>query len=229
MGRIKLYDIITESIERDMFEGFDETELTEDYPVDFDIFNFKNIRGYAAKLRYAETYLGKPIGRGSSRVVYRVDTDKVLKLAKNKKGIAQNEVEINWSGDNYYGDIMARIFDYDRDDSLWVEMELAFRSKKSDFKRLWGVDLDKMHYYLRNRYQENNGKPSYFSIEPEIKEQLDNNDYVQHLLEFVLDSDTNPGDLGRVSSWGLVKRTGGMALVLIDYGLTSDVYESYYR
>jgi len=229
MGRIKLYDIVTESIERDMFEGFDETELSEDYPIDFDIFSFKNINGYAAKLRYAELYLGKPLGRGTARVVYRVDNDKVLKLAKNKKGIAQNEVEINWSGDNYYGDIMARIFDYDRDESLWVEMELAFRAKKSDFKRLWGVDLNEMYYYLRNKSEENKGKRGFFHIEPEIKEQLDNNDNVQHLLEFVLDADTNAGDLGRISSWGLVKRTGGMALVLIDYGLTSDVYESYYK
>jgi hypothetical protein len=229
MSGLKLYDIITESKERDMFEGFDETELSEDYPVNFDIFSFKNIRGYAAKLRYAESYLGKPLGRGTARVVYRVDNDKVLKLAKNKKGIAQNEVEINWSGDNYYGDVMARIFDYDRDDSLWVEMELAFRSKKSDFKRLWGVDLTEMYYYLRNKVEENNGRRRFFHIEPEIEEQLNDNDHIQHLLEFVLDSDSNAGDLGRISSWGLVKRTGGMALVLIDYGLTSDVYESYYR
>ena len=62
MGRIKLYDIVTESIEKDMFEGFDESELKEDYPVNFDIFSFKNMRSYAEKVRYAETHLGKPLG-----------------------------------------------------------------------------------------------------------------------------------------------------------------------
>jgi len=125
MARLKLYDILAESDNRDMFEGFDESQLDEDYPVNFDIFNFKNIRSYAGKLRYAESHLGRPIGRGSSRVVYRVDNNKVLKLAKNKKGIAQNETEIHWSGDAVLGEILAQIFDYDRENSLWVEMELA--------------------------------------------------------------------------------------------------------
>ena len=44
MGRIKLYNIIMESVERDMYEGFNETELSEDYPVNFDLSEFKNMR-----------------------------------------------------------------------------------------------------------------------------------------------------------------------------------------
>ena len=228
MGRIKLCDIINETVERDMFEGFDETELSEDYPVNFDIFNFKNIRSYAEKLRYAGSYLGKPIGRGSSRVVYRVDQDKVLKLARNKKGIAQNEIEINWGGDSYYGDIIANVLDYDRDNSYWVEMELAMRPKKSDFKRLWGVEFQNLDFYLMNKDVENRGKRSMWHIDKEVLEQMDNSEEVQHLVSFMYDSDSHSGDLGRISSWGLVKREGTESLVLIDFGLTSSVYESYY-
>ena len=229
MSRLNLYDIITESANRDMFEGFDESELSEDYPTGFSFDAFKGQWSYAKKLRYAELYLGKPIGRGSSRVVYRVDNDKVLKLAKNKKGVAQNEIEINWGGDQYYGDIIANVIDYDRDDNLWVEMELAYRAKITDFRRLWGINFKDLWIYLRNKNDENRGRQSLFGMDDDVREQLENNDHVDHLVSFMLDSDSNPGDLVRLSSWGMVRRTDGESLVLIDFGLTNDVYESYYK
>lgn len=229
MSELKLYNVLLESIERDMFEGVDENQLSEDYPINFDIFQFKNINSYAAKLRYAAEHLGNPIGKGSSRSVYRVDNYKVLKLARNKKGIAQNETEIDWSGDSYYQPILADIFDYDRDNHYWVEMELAFKPKKSDFKRLWNIQFDKLTHYLHNKEQENRGKGGFFYIEPEIKEQLNENEHVQHLLSFMYDADSSAGDLVRINSWGLVRRIDGENLVLIDFGLTSDVYESYYK
>lgn len=228
MTRIKLYDIICESVERDMYEGFVETELSEDYPTNFDISQFKNIRSYAQKLRYAESYLGRPIGKGSSRVVYRVDENKVLKLAKNKKGIAQNQAEIDWYDDSYYEDILAKVFDFDAENSLWVEMELARRAKQNDFKRLWGIDFDDLYTYLKNKYQQNNGKRTYFYIEPEKLKQLDNNENVNLLVSFMLDSDSVDGDFSRLNSWGIVQRSEGDTIVLIDFGLTHNVYQSYY-
>lgn len=228
MGRIKLCDIINESVERDMYEGFNEMELSEDYPTDFDIFAFKNIRSYVEKLRYAEQHLGRPIGRGSSRVVYRVDDNKVLKLAKNKKGIPQNEAEIEWYGETYYDDILAQVFDYDRENSLWVEMELARRVKPSDFRRLWGINFGDLFTYLKNKYFENKGRRSVFGIDERIKEELDNNEHVGELVSFMYDSDAPDGDLSRLSSWGLVHRNGGDSIVLIDFGLTNNVYQSYY-
>jgi hypothetical protein len=227
MARIKLVDIINES-QRDMYEGFNEMELSEDYPVNFDIFQFKNLRSYAEKLRYAEEHLGNPIGRGSARVVYRVDNDKVLKLAKNKKGIAQNEAEINWADDYYFGNMLAKIFDYDRDNSYWTEMEIAYRATINDFKRLWGINFKDLWIYLKNKNSENNGQRSMFHIDPELKEQLDNNEYVMNLVDFMMNSNSPDGDLSKLNSWGRVHRPDGDELVLIDFGLTNDVYQSYY-
>ena len=228
MGRIKLYDIINESIERDMFEGFDETELSEDYPVGFDLEEFKNIGSYAAKLRYAEEYLGKPLGQGTSRVVYRVDEDKVLKLAKNKKGIAQNNAETDWYNTSYYESILAKVIDFDDKNELWVEMELAYKVKKSDFKRLWGVDFDTIGLYLTNRDSENNGRRSIYGLDDDVKYVLDESDEVMNLVSFMFDSGSSPGDLGKLNSWGIVHRPEGEEIVLIDFGLTSGVYQSYY-
>ena len=222
-----IVQVLNES-ERDMFEGFDEQELTEVYPEGFSFDTFKNIRNYAQRMAYARFHLGKPIGTGSSRVVYRVDETKVLKLAKNRKGIAQNEAEINWYGDAYYDDILAQVIDYDYDNSYWTEMEIAFKVKQDDFLRLWGVKLKDMELYLRNREFENRGRREIYHIDKEVKNKLDENDNIQHLVSFMYDSDGKAGDITKLNSWGKVQRPYGETLVLIDFGLTDEVYKSYY-
>jgi hypothetical protein len=213
---------------RDMFEGLIENRIEEDYPKDFDITQFKKINSYAGKLRYAKEYLGKPIGTGSSRVVYRVDDNKVLKLAKNRKGIVQNRAETDWAGDHYFSDVLAQVIDYDKEDDLWVEMELAVRAKKRDFKKLWEIDFLELGIYLSIRDSEINGKRSNYRMSEEERHPYAESAEVQKLTEFMTTSDSSPGDLGRISSWGKVKRDGEEDLVLVDFGLTSDVYNSYY-
>jgi len=207
----------------------DEARIYETYPQEFDITSFKDIKTWKGKMEYAEKHLGKPIGRGSSRVVYKVDDTKVLKLAKNNKGVAQNEVEINWGNDSYYGSLLANVIEYDEDEHLWVEMELAKPIKKSDFKRFFGFDLNTVNMYLLNQRNLDNGKRFFlYSIDDEIEERLDEDPFIQLLLAFMRDSDSLPGDLAKANSWGLVKRDGSDDIVLIDFGITSDIYNDYY-
>ena len=63
-----------------------------------------------------------------------------FKLAKNRKGIAQNIEEINLGNDMYAGSCFAKVYDYDQN-GLFVEMELARKAKESDFERLVGIPL----------------------------------------------------------------------------------------
>lgn len=226
------FNVISENIDkpiRDMFEGFNEEELTEEYPVNFDLNQFKNIPSYAGKLRYAQEHLGKPIGNGSSRVVYRVDETKVLKLAKNKRGIAQNEAECDAGYNNYYyDDIIAKVFDFDDKDYIWSEMEIAFKTKKSDFKRLWNIDYEYLPLYLYNRYCEEHGKKIVYGFNDDVQSSFDESDEVGSLVSFMFEYDTPSGDLGKLNSYGIVKRDGEEQLVLIDFGLTNNVYSTYY-
>ena len=67
--------------------------IEEAYPESFNMETFKSLRNHAERNRYAAEHLQK-IAAGSSRIVYKIDDEKVLKLAKNDKGIAQNETEI---------------------------------------------------------------------------------------------------------------------------------------
>lgn len=221
MIKLSLLNLLEQNYEQDF-------DVTEEYPVGFDINEFKNIRSYKGKLNFARQYLGNPIGQGTARIVYRVDKDKVLKLAKNRKGIAQNEVESRWLGDSYYYDILAQVLDVESENYLWIEMEVAYRPKQSDFKRLWGVSLNDCSLYLRNKHYENHGYTWPYSIDNDLKEQLDENENVQKLISFMYDSGSPAGDLTRTSSWGIVQRNGDNNLVLIDFGLDEDVYNTYY-
>jgi len=228
---IKFFDILYESNEkhRDMFEGINDEDLNELASPDFDINKFKSINSYAGKIRYAKEMMGKPIGTGSSRMVFIIDETKVLKLAKNKKGIVQNEIEIDWGGDYYFQDLLAEVIDSD-ENALWVVMELAKKAKKSDFKVLWGIDFNDMYAYLTNKYYENNPskRKHTWSIDEPSLEKLENSENVGNLVDFMLNSDLLAGDLGNISSWGIVKRDGKDTLVLIDFGVTNDIYQTYY-
>jgi len=234
---IKLNTLIKEIIienqekmlpERDLFEGFNDLVLQEEYPQGFSLDQFKKIYSFAGKVKYATENLGSPIGQGSSRVVYRVDNTKVLKLAKSTKGKGQNEVEISWGNKTYYHDIIAKTFDADFDKNLWVEMELATRATRPDFKRLWGVDFKYLDMYLSNRDEEHHNRTKYYTLPPDIENEFDENEYIGELVGFMFDFNGMSGDLGNLSSYGIVNRPMGEYLVIIDYGFNNTVWKSYY-
>ena len=70
-------------------------------------------------------YYGLPyMGEGSSRIVYALSTGKVLKIATNDKGVAQNEAEYEVSRDPSLKYIGARVYETDSD-FHWSVMEVA--------------------------------------------------------------------------------------------------------
>lgn len=208
---------------REIVEEF----LDEKYPEEFSFKELEDIRSYSGKLKYAEKHLQK-LASGSARVVYKVDDNKVLKIAKNKKGLAQNQVEAQGYLQQY--EIVAQIFDTD-DNDYWIEMEFARRLSKPEFKKITGVSLDELkHYLIYHRIYSQPKKHMGFgySIDQDIKERMENSEFVNELLSFAADNDMSTGDMGRISTWGKVIRDGKEHVVLIDYGLTNSVYEDYY-
>lgn len=203
-----------------------EEILGEEYPETFSFQQLEDIGSYAGKLRYAETHLQK-LASGSARVVYKVDDTKVLKMAKNKKGLAQNSVEAQGYLQNY--DIVAQVFETDNDD-YWIEMEYARKVSKADFKRIAEVSIEELGQYLTYiRFQMRGGRNSFgYHIEPDVKERMEESEFVGDLMSFVYDNDMETGDMGRLSTWGKVLRDGEERIVLIDYGLTNSVYKDYY-
>ena len=201
-----------------------EEFLDEKYPVDFSFNELKDIRSYAGKLKYAQKFL-KKLASGSARVVYKVDDVKVLKIAKNKKGLAQNQVEAQGYLQKF--DIVAKIFDTD-DDDYWIEMEYAKKITPSVFRNLTGVDLKELNSFLLLTRMEEKFPQHGYRVGANRREKMESIEFVNQLMKFIKENNMETGDFGRISSWGKVIRNGYEQIVLVDYGLTNSVYEDYY-
>lgn len=202
--------------------------MTEDYPSSFNMDDFKKLSSFNQRIKYCQENL-KRISSGSSRIVYLIDNTKVLKLAKNKKGIAQCGVEISYGNDNYIGDILAKIFDY-HPDGLWVEMELARKVKKEDFKRIIGFSFKDFCVALNN-YSLTAGKNKYsheLPLDKNIYEAMWEDEFCYDIFNYIGNYDIQFQDLLRLNSYGIVNRNGEEKIVIIDYGLTNKVYSNYY-
>lgn len=202
----------------------EQTQLAEDYPSSFKKDEFEKISSFQGKLNYAVTHL-KRIATGSGRAVFVVDNTKALKIAKNKKGLAQNSVEAEGYIQNY--DIVTRTFDKD-DNDFWIEAELAKKLKPTRFKELTGVSIEDTASYTRYSESIHRGRKPIFGI-PDNLESLQNNEFLIDLLSLMFDYDMPAGDLGRLSSYGEVVRDGKPKVVLVDYGLTNTVYDDFYK
>lgn len=204
--------------------------IEEDYPPSFDMEHFKSLTSFNKRIKYCQEHLQR-ISSGSARIVYKIDDEKVLKLARNKKGIAQNEVEISASQDYYLDDIVAKVFDYHPDD-LWLEMELARKVTKNNFKKFTGYSFEDFSNVLNNDHYRNN--PRRFSMnylsnmDEETIEQIHNDEFYMTIFDYTQNYAIPPGDLTKTSSYGYIKRNGNDDIVLIDYGLDADVFSTHY-
>lgn len=204
-----------------------DVNLLEDYPVSFNKAEFESIRSFQGKLDYAVKHL-KRIASGSARTVFIIDDKKALKIAKNKKGLAQNRVEGDWYLQKY--EITAKIFDKD-DNNFWLEMELAKKVYPKRFRELTGISIEELKIYLNIRYPENRSFRSYYEnkMDENRLSQLDNDDFVIDLTSIMGDFNMPIGDFLRLSSYGEVIRDGKSKIVLVDYGLTREIYDDFYK
>lgn len=212
--------------------GLEEGEILEDYPATWNLEEFKKINSFAGKLRYAREHL-QIIASGSGRSVFKIDDQKVLKVAKNVKGLAQNAVEAEKYLQQY--DIVAKVFDVDEHylkniGPFYVEMELAKKMTRSRFKAITGVSIDDLDWYLREKRWEEIRRNRYISTLPQkLRDTLDNNEFVMDLMSISSDYDMSTGDMGRLSTYGEVVRGGKPTVVMVDFGLTNNVYNDYYK
>jgi hypothetical protein len=121
-----LYNII--------IEGFDVTTASEP----FDVKTFKTLPSFASRVKYAKSKLPQ-LGTGSSRTVFDLGGDKVIKLAKNAKGIAQNGVEAD--GYVQQSGVTSTVYDSDPDD-LWIIADKVDKLTPKEFERLLGIPFD---------------------------------------------------------------------------------------
>lgn len=199
----------------------------------FSLEALSNIGSFRGRYNYCRQNIGMPCGRGSARVVFQMDDEKILKLALNDKGIAQNSEEHN-SGADECG-ITPKVFDNDTE-YRWLVSEYVLPARVGDFKQCFGIDwktfisfLDASFNSFTPRYPfARNAMPDQQFI-PFVEKIQDDGDDLLDWYYYITDYQPPYGDMRRLSSYGMTMRNGKPTIVLLDSGLSDEVYNNYYR
>lgn len=180
--------------------------------------NLEKLETHAARKKYAEANL-KHLSSGSSRIVYLTPNKTIVKLAKNDKGLAQNEAEANPKmKSKYLNPIISCSKNYS-----WCETHYLEKITEKEFEKMTGLafsDFDEaIRYGLRN-VSGNTDKDK-----PENFDEVAKSDIYKELKDIGEKFKLLPGDMARISSWG----TKDGRPVLIDAGLTRDIFDEFYE
>lgn len=189
----------------------------------FSMDELKSIGSLAERIKYCKSTL-KEIGKGSSRIVFEIDSAHVLKLALNQDGFKQNKTE--YFQDYKNNPILARCVDVDKKGSLVssIVMEKALPVDENDFKKLTGVSISDL-----TAVGDNATSPEEFFEEINVKYK-NKNLFLKELEHLVENGNLGRGlaDLLILSSYGKVLRDGKERIVLIDYGYSEESVFDYH-
>lgn len=218
----------------------DNEEIIDEaqYPSNFNMDEFKNIRGFAGKVKYCRDRL-QFLGRGSSRIVFKVDDNTALKLAWNNRGVAQNKTEAQIKNDYYMAmySMFPKVYDVD-ENYAWIEMELARKAKPNDFKRLTGYGWDVMQWWVMFCQANAGGKMWRCEVPDKMKKIFDSEEFQDNYDDSIFSEIEDycgnfgvdrTGDFVRLSSWGVINSDGGERLAVIDNGFNREVLDKFYR
>jgi hypothetical protein len=197
----------------------------------FNFENFKNIQGKdnnetIQKLtKYADLHLSL-INFGSSRRVYELDNDRVLKVAYNEAGIAQNFMEAKIQNDSEY---FADVYDM-HPGALWIVAEKIGEIDPNTFEVITGISQSLMIRINQNL----DTRLGVVRITPEIARELSHRFNIgQKGIKFLNDIsklrgkfDLIFGDTFNPKHWGI---NADGKIKLYDFGLDSSVYDNFYH
>ena len=180
--------------------------------------NLETLETYSARKKYAEKNLSH-LSSGSSRIVYLTQGKTIIKLAKNDKGIAQNKAESNpGMKSKYTNKILSCAKNH-----YWIEVPYLDKITTVEFKKMTGLEFkdfgESIRYGLKD-VSENSDQEK-----PENFEEVAKSDIYKEVRDVGEKFKLMPGDIARISSWG----TKEGHPVLIDTGLTKDVFADFYE
>lgn len=180
--------------------------------------NIERLETYNARKKYAERNL-KHLSSGSSRVVLTFG-DSVIKLAKNDKGLAQNEAETKAS--KLSSKAINKVLSHAKN-FVWIEVPMVKKLTESRFQELTDMEFEDFGEALRYALKSISGNTQL--KKPKNYDTVSKSKLFMELSKIGKKLDLMPGDLARVSSYG--EKDG--KVVLIDSGLTSKVFKDYYE
>ncbi len=204
-------------------EHFYALATKEELPADSDnlkkvLKNIEKLENYNSRQKYAERNLER-LSSGSSRVVFLTDDDTIIKLAKNDKGIAQNEAECNPKMKSKY---INKVISHAKDFS-WMQTYYLDKITAKEFEKMTDISFEDFGRAIRYGLKAVSGNTD--KEKPKNFDKVEKTEIYKQVKEVGAKFKLMPGDLARISSWG----TRDGIPVLIDAGLTKDVYADFYE
>ncbi len=182
----------------------------------FDIKRFKSIDNINILQEYAENFL-EFLGRGSSRTAFVLSNRYALKIARNQKGVAQNEAEIDVYTNPKTQSVIAKVYDYDPENKWLIAEVVRPIEDPNEFEKLVGCTTSEFAHAVKV------GKRTK-SLES-VPENVRNNKLVKAAINITLTNNLGVGDVIKPDHWG---KTPDGRLVLLDYGFTEEVWDKHY-
>jgi len=203
------------------------TEITTEAPIppDWDAEQVQIGKGTSFKSRidYAKSQ-ARRLGTGSSRVAFVIPfegRDTVLKVAKNRKGLAQNNEEVSILNDWYLSrlPIVIPLIDFDGDsgeDVSWLHTEMAQPVKnETQLKQWFGTRLAMLIKYsgaligrhdrtiYKTAYDQEEAIKRFMVQDGATEEQIDRmTECAEHIAELVGNTSLDSADFAWYKNWG---------------------------
>lgn len=172
--------------------------------------------------KYCVKMLGEPIGKGSARFVFQIDDTRVLKLATNMKGVAQNKSEVMVYQQAPNKTFMPIVYnDSDMENYFYIISEYVLPAEEKDFEMVLGVPFYTLVEIFSNYYRGD-----------EIEKYEEYLPKIHQLLQYFTEMSkigVNTHDWFNLENWGVTKRHGKAIMVTLDNGLTNNVANNFYR
>lgn len=202
----------------------------------FSMNTLNSIDTISGRMRYVDKYF-KKMSTGSSRMVYGFNKDVVLKLAWNRKGLAQNKFESSLYLNKNYRFILASVYKA-HPKGYYNLQQKAKPLNKQVFKSIFGIPFYLYANYFNYLDIKKNGDAGYTEDELDYINNLMTSDgikkvagnwFFKKVYEFAKLTDLLLGDLADQESYGIVTGSDGKnKIVLVDYGISNKVYQDVY-
>jgi hypothetical protein len=171
-----------------------------------------NLETFQDQVDYAEKKLDH-LSSGSSRIVYKTSDGTAIKLAKNNKGLAQNEAEAKLK---LKSDYINKVIKSDKN-FKWIEVPLLEKITEKEFEELTSFKFKDFEKAMGVEISSKKTKPKNF-------DDISKSELFKDMVKACKKHNLLYGDIVRISSWGQKNNKP----ILIDAGLTKKIYEEYY-
>lgn len=160
--------------------------LKEAMSEQFSFDKLKSISSFRGRLNYCLKTLGYRIGTGSSRICFQLDDNKILKLAINAKGIAQNNVENRVDNNLDSLGVRPEIYDEtDYENNWFIVCEYVLPARKADFKQTCGLSWEEFSNFVYDCYAEKEGWTARHVDWDAMYEMMEENDKLYSIHEYI--------------------------------------------